>query len=140
MARTKQMARKIVHKMAAKKASSGKIEAMKKKMAPLMEGLEKKFQKLKPGTVALRQISNYQKSSELVISNLTFQMVVKEIVQDFRPDFRFQSSAVLALQEAGESYIVGMFQDGNLCALHDNRVTLVPKDMQLARRLRGFIQ
>ncbi|VAH09908.1 unnamed protein product [Triticum turgidum subsp. durum] len=61
----------------------------------------------------------------------------KEIAQDFKTDLRFQSSAVSALQEAAESYLVGLFEDTNLCAIHAKRVTIMPKDIQLARRIRG---
>merc|ERR1711865_754673 len=61
----------------------------------------------------------------------------REIANDFKNDLRFQSSAVLALQEAAEAYMVGLFEDTNLCAIHAKRVTIMPKDMQLARRIRG---
>ncbi|GKC38311.1 histone H3.2-like protein [Tanacetum coccineum] len=63
--------------------------------------------------------------------------LVREIAQDFKTDLRFQSSAVAALQEASEAYLVGLFEDTNLCAIHAKRVTIMPKDMQLARRIRG---
>ena len=79
----------------------------------------------------------YQKSTELLIRKLPFQRLVREIAQDFKTDLRFQSSAVLALQEASEAYLVGLFEDTNLCAIHAKRVTIMPKDIQLARRIRG---
>eukprot|EP00798_Chlamydomonas_sp_ICE-L_P013371 gene13371-biopygen22497 len=63
--------------------------------------------------------------------------LVREIAQDFKTDLRFQSSAVLALQEAAEAYLVGLFEDTNLAAIHAKRVTIMPKDIQLARRIRG---
>ena len=63
--------------------------------------------------------------------------LVREIAQDFKTDLRFQSSAVMALQEASEAYLVGLFEDTNLCAIHAKRVTIMPKDIQLARRIRG---
>ena len=63
--------------------------------------------------------------------------VVDPPAQDFKTDLRFQSSAVLALQEASEAYLVGLFEDTNLCAIHAKRVTIMPKDIQLARRIRG---
>uniref|UniRef100_A0A3Q3IFM2 Core Histone H2A/H2B/H3 domain-containing protein n=2 Tax=Monopterus albus TaxID=43700 RepID=A0A3Q3IFM2_MONAL len=90
-----------------------------------------------PGTVALREIRRYQKSTELLIRKLPFQRLVREIAQDFKTDLRFQSSAVMALQEASEAYLVGLFEDTNLCAIHAKRVTIMPKDIQLARRIRG---
>ncbi|CAH2073253.1 unnamed protein product, partial [Thlaspi arvense] len=89
------------------------------------------------GTVALREIRKYQKSTELLIRKLPFQRLVREIAQDFKTDLRFQSSAVAALQEAAEAYLVGLFEDTNLCAIHAKRVTIMPKDIQLARRIRG---
>ena len=83
------------------------------------------------------EIRRYQKSTELLIRKLPFQRLVREIAQDFKSDLRFQSSAVLALQEASEAYLVGLFEDTNLCAIHAKRVTIMPKDIQLARRIRG---
>ena len=91
----------------------------------------------RPGTVALREIRKYQKSTELLIRKLPFQRLVREIAQDFKGDLRFQSTAILALQEATEAYLVSLFEDTNLCCIHAKRVTISPKDMQLARRIRG---
>ena len=90
----------------------------------------------RPGTVALREFRRYQKSTELLIRKLPFQRLVREIAHDFKTDLRFQGSAVLALQEAAEAYLVGLFEDTNLCAIHAKRVTIMPKDIQLARRIR----
>jgi histone H3 len=73
----------------------------------------------------------------LLIPRLPFQRLVREIAQDFKHDLRFQSSAVAALQEASEGYLVSLFEDANLCALHAKRVTVMPRDMELARRIRG---
>jgi histone H3 len=87
--------------------------------------------------VALREIRKYQKSNDLLIRRLPFQRLVRELAQNFKPDLRFQSSAIMALQEASESYLVGLFEDTNLCAIHAKRVTIMDKDMQLARRIRG---
>ncbi|ODM88850.1 histone H3, partial [Orchesella cincta] len=78
----------------------------------------------------LREIRRYQKSTELLIRKLPFQRLVREIAQDFKTDLRFQSSAVMALQEASEAYLVGLFEDTNLCAIHAKRVTIMPKDIQ----------
>merc|ERR1712100_757211 len=97
----------------------------------------KRPHRFKPGTVSLREIRRFQKSTELLIRKLPFQRLVREIANDFKTDLRFQSSAVLALQEAAEAYMVGLFEDTNLCAIHAKRVTIMPKDMQLARRIRG---
>merc|ERR1712072_1130689 len=97
----------------------------------------KRPHRFKPGTVSLREIRRFQKSTELLIRKLPFQRLVREIASDFKTDLRFQSSALLALQEAAEAYMVGLFEDTNLCAIHAKRVTIMPKDMQLARRIRG---
>ena len=107
-----------------------------RKSAPSTGGV-KKPHRYKPGTVALREIRRFQKSTELLIRKLPFQRLVREIAQDFKTDLRFQSSAIGALQEAVEAYLVGLFEDTNLCAIHAKRVTIQKKDMQLARRLRG---
>ena len=85
----------------------------------------------------MRQIRKYQKSTDLLIRKLPFQRLVREIAQGFKNDLRFQSTALLALQEAAEAYLVSLFEDTNLCAIHAKRVTIVPKDIQLARRIRG---
>lgn len=98
-----------------------------------------------PGTVALREIRRYQKSTDLLIRKLPFQRLVREIAQDFKTELRFQSAAIGALQEAAEAYLVGLFEDTNLCAIHAKRVTIMVKvgllsdaqDIQLARRIRG---
>jgi len=136
MARTKQTARKNTG--TAGKAQRKQLVSNKsaRKTAPATGGV-KKPHRYRPGTVALREIRKYQKSTELLIRKLPFQRLVREIAQEFKTDLRFQSSAVLALQEASESYLVGLFEDTNLCAIHAKRVTIMPKDMQLARRIRG---
>ena len=97
----------------------------------------KKPKRFRPGTVALREIRRYQKSTELLIRKLPFNRLVREVAQDFKTDLRFQSAAIKALQEAAEAYLVTLFEDTNLCAIHAKRVTISPKDMQLARRIRG---
>nr|XP_015107228.1 histone H3.1-like [Vicugna pacos] len=78
-----------------------------------------------------------QLATKAARKSLPFQRLVREIAQDFKTDLRFQSSAVMALQEACEAYLVGLFEDTNLCAIHAKRVTIMPKDIQLARRIRG---
>tara|TARA_B110000008_G_scaffold279357_1_gene326137 strand:+ start:1092 stop:1499 length:408 start_codon:yes stop_codon:yes gene_type:complete len=100
-------------------------------------GDKKKPHRYRPGTVALREIRKYQKSTDLLIRKLPFQRLVREIAQDFKTDLRFQSTAILALQEASEAYLVGLFEDTNLCAIHAKRVTIMPSDIRLARRIRG---
>lgn len=94
----------------------------------------------RPGANALKEIRKYQKSTELLIRRAPFQRLVREITRDFQADFRWQVQAVEALQEAAEAYLVGMLEDSNLCAIHAKRVTIMPKDMQLATRIRGDFQ
>ena len=134
MVRTKQTARK----QASSAKAPRKMVAIKaaRKTVPVVGGI-KKPHRYRPGTVALREIRRYQKSTDLLIRKLPFQRVVREIAQDYKSDLRFQSSAIEALQEATESYIVSIFEDTNLCAIHAKRVTIMPKDLQLARRIRG---
>ena len=115
---------------------NGPPEKAARKSAPSTGGV-KKPHRYRPGTVALREIRRYQKSTELLIRKLPFQRLVREIAQDFKTDLRFQSAAIGALQEAAEAYLVGLFEDTNLCAIHAKRVTIMPKDIQLARRIRG---
>lgn len=110
----------------------------------------------RPGARALQEIRHYQKSTELLIHKISFQRVVRELaakVQDERKSwqpqegesaadpeiahFRFESQAVLALQEASESFLTGLFEDASLCALHARRMTVMPRDIALSRRIRG---
>lgn len=135
MARTKQTAKKST---GSKRPKGSKVGSQKKKRKVVFShGGVKKPHRYRPGTVALREIRRYQKSTDLLIRKLPFQRLVREIAQNFKNDLRFQGTAILALQEASESYLVGLFEDSNLCAIHAKRVTIMPKDMQLARRIRG---
>ena len=104
--------------------------------APSTGGV-KKPHRYRPGTATLREITSYQKSTELLIRRLPFQRLVREIAQDLKTDLRYQSAAIGALQEASEAYLVGLFKDTNLWAIHAKRVTIMPKDIQLARHIRG---
>ncbi len=133
MARTKQTARKSTggkapHKQLATKAA--------RKSAPATGGM-KKPHRYRPGTVALCEIHRYQKSTDLLICKLPFQRLIRKIAQDFKSDLRFQGSAVLTLQEAVEAYLIGLFKDTNLCAIHAKRVTIMPKEIQLACQICG---
>ena len=134
MARSKQTARKSIGGFAPRKNLAH--FAARKNASPPFAGVKKK-RRYRPGTLALREIRKFQKSTELLIRKLPFQRLVKEIVRDYNLEIRFQSLAILALQEAAEDYLVSLFQDTNLCALHAKRVTITPKDMALARRIRG---
>ena len=123
--------------MARTKSTSSKAIAKKALRKQLSAGGVKKPHRYRPGTVALRDIRRYQKSTELLIRKLPFQRLVRQIAQEFETDLRFQSTAILALQEASEAYLVGLFEDGNQCAMHAKRVAVTPRDIQLARRIRG---
>ena len=133
MVRTKQTARKSTGGKAPRKQLSTKASRYS---APATGGLKKPY-RYRPGTVSLREIRRYQRSTELLIRKLPFQRLVREIAQDVKSDLRFQSSAIEALHQSAESYLVGLFEDTNLCAIHAKRVTIMPKDLQLARRIRG---
>ncbi|KAI1287359.1 histone H3.3 [Halotydeus destructor] len=99
-----------------------------------------KKRKWRPGTLALREIRRLQKSTELLIPRSRFQRVVREVAQElFSGDFKWQTASLQALQEAAESYLLGIFEDSNLCAIHSRRVTIMPRDVHLTRRIRHEI-
>ena len=138
MARTKQTARKSTGGKAPRKQ-------LNTKAAREATGV-KKPHRYRPGTVALREIRRFQKSTDLLIRKLPFQRVVREISYAEESDMiqgeksdpkRYMATSILALQESAEAYLVGLFEDTNLCAIHAKRVTILPKDQQLARRIRG---
>ena len=134
MARTKQTARKSTGGKAPRKQLATKAAS---KSAAKTTNYVRKPHRYRPGTVALREIRKYQSSTELLMRKLPFQRLVREIAQGFKADLRFQSTAILALQEASEAYLVGLFEDVNLAAIHAKRITIMPKDLQLALRIRG---
>lgn len=127
----------------ARKSTGGKgprklITKTARKTAPSVPSGVKKPHRHRPGTMALREIRKYQKSTELLIRKLPFQRLVREIAQDtYGEGLRFQSAAIGALQEACEAYLTSLFEDTNMCAIHAKRVTIMPRDIQLARRIRG---
>ena len=137
MARTKQTARKSTGGKAPRKQLAAKAA---RKTAPAPQGV-KKPHRYRPGTVALREIRKHQKSADLLLRKAPFKRLVFEICQNMTPagedPKRWQANAVLALQEASEACLAGLHEDTNLCAIHAKRVTIMPKDMQLARRIRG---
>ncbi len=134
-----------------------KLKASKKKMARTKLKQEKKPEKLtgvrkprtttpkkrryRPGTVALREIRKFQKSTNLLFPKAPFRRLVRELSQDYEisriQSLRYQDSALTAIQEAAESFIISLFEDTNLLALHAKRTTLMPQDMRLAMRLRS---
>lgn len=96
-----------------------------------------KKHRFRPGTRALFEIRKYQRSTDVLLSRAAFARVVREIAQQFAFDLRWQPLAVEALQEAAEAVLVRLFEDANLCAIHARRVTVQPRDMQLAKRIHG---
>jgi histone H3 len=135
MARVKQHPRKSTGGKAPRKQLATKAA---RKSGPATGGVKNfKPRRYRPGTVALREIRRYQKSTDLLIPKRPFQRLVRKLARNVKADLRFQSTAILALQEATEAYLVSLFEDTNLCALHARRVTIMPRDLHLARRIRG---
>lgn len=133
MARTKSTARK-----GGKARPAGQLMTKAARKARPTAASVRKPHRYRPGTVALREIRKMQKGCDLLIRKAPFQRLVREIIhEDIKSDVRVQSTALLALQEAAECYLIGLFEDTNLCAIHAKRVTIMPKDIQLARRIRG---
>ena len=145
MVRVKQQP--VEPKNTARKSTSGiapqtarkKILSTKRgeKEAPSGSQGVKIVKKHRPGALALKEIRRYQKTTELLIKRAPFQRLVRSIAIEYMTDLRFQVAALDALQEACEAYLVGLFEDTNMCAIHAKRVTIMPKDIQLARRIRG---
>ncbi|KAJ7036794.1 histone H3 [Mycena alexandri] len=143
MARTKQTARKstggkepnktVIHHERQMAVKSSQRPGRDAHQYPHMS---KKKYRFRPGTVALREIRQYQKTTDNLIRKLPFQRLVREIAQGYYADLRFQSAALEALQEAAENYLVVLFEDTQACAIHAKRVTIMQKDMLLARRIR----
>jgi histone H3 len=133
-----QAKRNLAKKSTIPRALSERLES-KKSIDQLKSssGGVKTRERYRPGTLALIEIRRYQKSTELLIKRAPFQRLVREIAQDYKTDLKFQVAALGALQEAAEAYLVDLFEDANLCAIHAKRVTIMPKDIQLARRIRG---
>ncbi|XP_038822252.1 histone H3-like centromeric protein A isoform X1 [Salvelinus namaycush] len=98
----------------------------------------RKKRRFRPGTRALMEIRKYQKSTDLLLRKGPFARLVREVCHTYSRDFmRWQVNALLALQEAAEAFLVLLFSDAYLCTIHAKRVTLFPRDIQLARRIRG---
>lgn len=155
MARTKQTARKSTSKIMKVSARvSQKVmqinlereknaehnETVQGKIKQKKNKLKEKLKRFRPRAYALNDIRKYQNSTNLLIPKIRFQRLVREISQEIgrkQFDFRYQASALYALQEAAEAYLVGLFEDTNLCAIHARRVTILPRDIALALRIRG---
>jgi histone H3 len=97
----------------------------------------KKSHRFKPGTVALREIKKYQKTSDLLVRKMPFMRLVREIASEYTSkDVRFQRSSLFVLQTWAESFLIELFEDANLVSMHAKRVTVMPKDVQMALRVR----
>jgi histone H3 len=102
---------------------------------------DKRKHRFRPGTVALREIRKYQKSTDLLINKTRFTWLLREIVQNVpghnteTTALRMQKATILALQEAAEAFLTGLFEDSNLCAIHAKRVTIMPKDIKIVLRI-----
>jgi histone H3-like centromeric protein A len=109
------------------------------KTAPALTKVPAKKKRYRPGVQALRDIRKFQRSTDLLIAKLPFARLVREVMEEYLGNrtLRWQSLAILALQEATEAFLVHLFEDTNLCAIHAKRVTIMQKDIQLARRIRG---
>jgi histone H3 len=120
------------------KTARGTTAAAAARAAVPATGGVKKPHRFRPGTVALREIRKYQKSTDLLIPRLPFSRLVREIsISMLNNPFRWTAQALLAMQEATEDFFVHLMEDTNLCAIHAKRITIMPKDLQLARRIRG---
>ena len=129
---TKRVDRSLPHEKAREKRGKTLMKVEKKKTKEA-----KPKRKYRPGTLALREIQRYQRSMDLLIQKLLFMRLVQEIGQQFLTGIKFQGTAVMALQEASEAYLISLFEDSNLCTIHAKHCTIMPKDMQLACRIRG---
>ncbi|KAI6204446.1 hypothetical protein M3Y94_00675300 [Aphelenchoides besseyi] len=144
MARTKQLAKKsISHSQSSSSTTASRptvgFKAPRKRTKLTMpEGKRTKYV-LKKGALSLKEIRHYQKTTNLLIPRRPFMRIVKEITTRVCKEepYKYQMGALLALQEACEYFLVGLFEDSNLLAIHAKRVTIMPKDMDLARRIRG---
>ena len=132
MARTKHTARR--DEVGKKQPTFAKKQPRSQKGNPSAQHQPHRY---RPGTVALREIWKYQKSTDLLICKLPFQCLVHEILQGFNMEFRVTPAMVMALQEAAEAYLVQLLEDSNLCAIHAKHITIQLKDIQLARQIHG---
>lgn len=136
--RTKERAHRYDDKDERRKKFKNDAPAWERRQPPPPPPQVKRKYKFKPGTVALKEIRKYQRSSDLLIPKAPFARVVREVVDEVSDTVtRVQSDAILALQEATEDILVSIFNDSVLCHVHRQRVTLMPKDWALALCLRG---
>ena len=144
--------RRIPSKPSTKKITKGGKQPRKHLLQKMLKcnsvtGGIKKPHRYCPGLLALCEIRRYQQSTESLIRRTPFNKLIKEISQEYRicpnglgtpsVQVHFQSTALAALQEAAENFLVGLFEDVNLLAAHAKRVTVMPRDIRLALRIQG---
>ena len=100
--------------------------------------IKKRKVRYKAGSKVLAEIRKFQKATDLLIHRLPFVRLIKEITLKFHHSLQWQNLALEAIQHAAEDYLIGLMEDANLSALHAKRVTIMPKDIRLARRIRGI--
>ena len=143
MARTKQVARAEAKKTGQGAGKAPRKQTKEQEPPPVEKkktgnaGGVKKPHRNRPGTVALRQIRKYQKSTDLLIPKLPFARLIREIASGRKDDVRFTAGSTAALQEAAECYLTQLFENSNLSAIHAKRITIMPKDIQFTRRIKG---
>lgn len=136
MGRTKNTGKPVILRKMSTQSKSRQQQLAQKKSAPAEGGIRMRHRR-RPGTVALREIKRYQKTADFLLPRAPVQRLIRSISTGIDPELRFRSEALAAIQEAAESYIVGLFEDTTLCAVHARRTTIMQKDMALARRIRG---
>merc|ERR1719277_1580860 len=145
MARTKAEARSALEQAASKGTKGTKKDKSKSKSASssaaacssgAREAAPSAARGSRPGGKPLREVHDYHGNMELLFQKIPFQRLVRDLCMRLGP-FRFEVQALLALQEAAEMFLVGLFEDAALCALHGRRVTIFPRDLQLSRRIRS---
>ena len=133
-----QIIRMALTKSTSVKKSAAKKSNVKKASSPkAADGTSGRKHRFRPGTVALREIAKYQKGTQMLLRKAPFQRLVRSLATSQKENLRWAASAVAALQEATEAHIISLLGDANLLSLHSKRVTLMSRDIQLARRLRG---
>lgn len=135
MVRTKQTARKSTTQLVRPQLATKRTDRNHSHQP--RSDVKVKKHRYRPGQLALKEIRRYQKSTELLIRRAPFQRLIREIAQNFKNNLQFQAATMSVMQEAAEAYLIGLFEDTNLCAIHAKRVTIMPKDIQLAMRIRG---
>ena len=120
-----------------------KFMQTRKHTSPRKKVAAKKAHRYKPGTKALQEIRKYQKSTNLLIRKAPFGRLCRQLASSVQrqgvfqhQEYRWQAGALMALQEAAEAFLVSLFEDSMLCAIHSKRVTLMKRDLDLVRRLR----